>query len=594
MQIAEYSIDGTVLPPSGSAEHFMYPLYRVSYFIERKDPMKKMKQCFEFSRDATIPKVFVLLGMGGCGKSQLALEYCHKAEISKTYSAIFWVDATSPSTAQQSITTIAEAMSKPAFDIADDEGNLKFVRDIIKTYRGRWLFIFDNFDDPGSFRDKNIKEFFPQRGQGSILVTARHVAATSLSRLDDHYEMSTMSDNEALELLFQRARVTNSQANIQEGKNIVQRLGYHALAIDQAGAYISARNLGIDLYLKHFTDRGEEVLNETPDLWDYGKRLKDSPEAITKLTVLTTWKLSFDLITGDNSARNDKEHVLNLMAFFNSKAMSDELFQLYGSQNIEWMTSCVKNKTWDVYKFQDILRELRNFSLLQHLRIDSSGTSFSLHPLIQDCVKLRLDSESRRLYTTEAIMVLSTFLRIQNTHKMGFETKQAILTQLSTAWLNKEEYLSRDNDLVDTNLLDAFNRFASFSSSQGKYDEAEPMYRETLELTEKALGKEHPQTLVSMNNLASLLARQGKYDEAEPMYRETLELTEKALGKEHPHTLVSMNNLAYLLESQGKYDEAEPMYRETLKLTEKALGKEHPQTLVSMNNLASLLERQGK
>ena len=99
---------------------------------------------------------------------------------------------------------------------------------------------------------------------------------------------------------------------------------------------------------------------------------------------------------------------------------------------------------------------------------------------------------------------------------------------------------------------------------------------------------------LSMNNLASLLYSQGKYELAEPLYQETLQLTEKALGKEHPNTLTSINNLAVLFESQGKYDAAEPLYRETLQLTEKVLGKEHPDTLTSMNNLAHLLESQGK
>ena len=87
---------------------------------------------------------------------------------------------------------------------------------------------------------------------------------------------------------------------------------------------------------------------------------------------------------------------------------------------------------------------------------------------------------------------------------------------------------------------------------RGKYDAAEPLCRETLQLREKVLGKEHPQTLTSMNNLAGLFNSQGRYDAAEPLYRETLQLTEKVLGKEHPDTLRSMNNLAGLLNSQGK------------------------------------------
>ena len=82
------------------------------------------------------------------------------------------------------------------------------------------------------------------------------------------------------------------------------------------------------------------------------------------------------------------------------------------------------------------------------------------------------------------------------------------------------------------------------------------MHRQTLELREKVLGQEHPDTLTSMNNLAMVLSSQGKYEEAEEMHRQTLELREKVLGKEHPYTLTSMNNLAVVLSSQGKYEEA--------------------------------------
>ena len=145
--------------------------------------METIIQHFEASRETRLPKVFILLGMGGCGKSQLALEYCHEAETNKTYSAIFWIDATSPTTAQQSISTIAKAMSKPAFDIADDEGNLKFVLNTTERYRERWLFIFDNFDDP------------------SLLA------------------IQALESEEALDLLLKRSQAKRTDTDVQEGQN---------------------------------------------------------------------------------------------------------------------------------------------------------------------------------------------------------------------------------------------------------------------------------------------------------------------------------------------------------------------------------------
>jgi hypothetical protein len=86
-----------------------------------------------------------------------------------------------------------------------------------------------------------------------------------------------------------------------------------------------------------------------------------------------------------------------------------------------------------------------------------------------------------------------------------------------------------------------------------------------------------------MNNFALVLH----------LFRQTLQLREKVLGKKHPYTLHSMNNLALVLQTQGKYDEAEKLHRRTLELEEKVLRREHPSTLQSMNNIALVLDKQG-
>jgi hypothetical protein len=85
------------------------------------------------------------------------------------------------------------------------------------------------------------------------------------------------------------------------------------------------------------------------------------------------------------------------------------------------------------------------------------------------------------------------------------------------------------------------------------------MHWQTLELSRKVLGPEHPDTLMSMIGLASALSRQGKHAKAEQMHRQTLELRRKVLGLEHPDTLTSMSELASALSSQSKHVEAERM-----------------------------------
>ncbi|KAH9221738.1 hypothetical protein DL95DRAFT_421304 [Leptodontidium sp. 2 PMI_412] len=157
----------------------------------------------------------------------------------------------------------------------------------------------------------------------------------------------------------------------------------------------------------------------------------------------------------------------------------------------------------------------------------------------------------------------------------------------------QETVLGKDH--LDT-LKSRMNLVASLHNqgNQGKYAEAEAMYRQALQLREIVLGKEHPDTLRTIMNFALSLYSQGKYAEAEAMYRQALQLREIVLGKEHPDTLRTIMNLAVSLHNQGKYAEAEAMYRQTLQLQETVLGKEHPDTLKSRINLAASLRKQGK
>ncbi len=129
---------------------------------------------------------------------------------------------------------------------------------------------------------------------------------------------------------------------------------------------------------------------------------------------------------------------------------------------------------------------------------------------------------------------------------------------------------------------------------QGRYHDAELIFRQVLTERERRLGPEHPETLVARHRLAGVLDDQGLYAEAESQYRDVLKLEEKVLGPEHPGTLGTLNNLANLLFEQGKYAEAEKEYRDVLTLKEKVLGPDDPSTFKTKGNLASALDEEGK
>jgi tetratricopeptide (TPR) repeat protein len=142
--------------------------------------------------------------------------------------------------------------------------------------------------------------------------------------------------------------------------------------------------------------------------------------------------------------------------------------------------------------------------------------------------------------------------------------------------------------------LDSRHRLIYALSRQSRYTEAEAEARQVLKLREKVLGHDNPDTAVSRYNLAEPLVEQGKYAEAETLYREVIRLEEKVLGPEHPRTLAARVGLATVLSSEGKNPEAEPLYREIIRLDQKVYGAEHPYTLNDRQNLATALQADGK
>ena len=138
-----------------------------------------------------------------------------------------------------------------------------------------------------------------------------------------------------------------------------------------------------------------------------------------------------------------------------------------------------------------------------------------------------------------------------------------------------------------------YNLVADFLSNNAKYDAAEPLFRRALDISERVLGKDHPETATSLNSLAKLLVVKGDFAGAEPLFRRALDIDERVLGKDTPNTAVSLNDLAKLFAIKGDYAGAEPLFRRALDIHERVLGKDHPDTATSLNNLALLLDSKG-
>ena len=142
--------------------------------------------------------------------------------------------------------------------------------------------------------------------------------------------------------------------------------------------------------------------------------------------------------------------------------------------------------------------------------------------------------------------------------------------------------------------LGIVDNLASCLDSQGRYAEAEPLYRSALEAMQRVHGEEHPATLGIVDNLASCLYNLDRYAEAEALHRSALEAMQRVQGEEHPSTLNVFNNLASCLGNLGLIAESDPIHLSALQAMRRVQGEEHPGTLNIINCLAGCLGKQSR
>jgi CHAT domain-containing protein len=136
------------------------------------------------------------------------------------------------------------------------------------------------------------------------------------------------------------------------------------------------------------------------------------------------------------------------------------------------------------------------------------------------------------------------------------------------------------------------NNLAALYQRQQRYADAEPLFKRVLALSERQLPPNHPDLGRAINNLATNYERQDRHTDSEPLFRRALALYEKAAGPDSPAVATVLNNLGQVVKAEGRYGEAEPSIKRSLAIREKVLGPAHPDVARSLNNLADLYQRQ--
>lgn len=493
-----------------------------------------------------------LHGLGGIGKTQLAIEYAYRH--SASYELIWWIRSEEPSTLASDYAALALELNLPEKEEASQAVVVQAVTRWLE-HSNQWLLVFDNARDATS-----IKPYLPRSASGHVLITSRNPDWRSVV---NPLPVEVWERNESVAFLLKRTGRTD-----EAGANaLAEALGDLPLALEQAAAYCDNKKKSFADYLTLFNTRRTE-------LWNREK----APDGY-KETVATTWSLAFEEIRKVPMA----EELLSLCSVIAPDAIPrtllDRALEIYAE-------SVNEEDRVDEFVIDDAYEALRSYSLIT---LDEKFVT--VHRLVQSVVRDRLNEDALVKYRNSMVVALSEQFPRNGDREPSCWPECEMLLAHAQVVLDDSTF---DYDEVWMSRCLLLNGMGMYYYGRGAYVESEMLLSRALEVMEKQLGTDHPAKATILINLGCLLREKGKYEESEPLLYRALEIMEKQFGLDHPHVATSMTNIGLLLQDQGKYGEAEPLIRRALTIDESMYGAKHPIVATDLNNLASLLHNQGK
>ncbi|KAL9017793.1 MAG: hypothetical protein Q9185_004882 [Variospora sp. 1 TL-2023] len=545
------------------------------------------------------------------------------------YTHIFWVDASNRDTIEQSYKSEAIKLGRTS----DKNISLTEALRELEFCQGRWLLMFDGADSL-----EEISGLFPPGRYGDIIYTSRNPMLRRLPA-SQTLHVSELDYDEAPELLLKSARLNVSSTDHRaQASAIVAELGYLALAIDQAGAYIASGECYLDDFLDVFNEHRQHLLEN-----EAYRGASGSDRA-----VYATWDLSYAAIdrqvkAGANEALRQGPRaalqILRILPFFHNEGIMEDIFRFAAENSngqIEteckaddgfplFLLRCRPDGRWESQSFRQGVQTLLSFSLIGPR---SSGGRFLMHRLVHLWAYDRLTEAEKGRFCGQARDILQKSIAWRFASS-DYAFRRALLPHITTSlhrsnlssmipqeegiekfalafweagrWketeeLNVQMIQTRKRVLGEehSDTLSIINNLASIYWKQGRWIEAEKLEVQVVEIRKRVLGEEHPGTLSSIQNLASTYWNQERFIEAEKLEIQVAETMKRVLGEEHPDTLTSMNNHACTLNSQSRNEEAISLMNRCLELRKQVLGPKHPDTLTSMSNLAFILNSQSR
>ncbi|KAL2844857.1 hypothetical protein BJX68DRAFT_256969 [Aspergillus pseudodeflectus] len=537
----------------------------IAKFVGRRKDLEKLWSLLQ-PQSPSWRKVVIMHGLGGIGKTQLALHFArtHKED----YTAIFWLDAKDKETLSQSFATTVRprcpglpARDYPTTDEEIKEHALEAQTWLAKEGNSRWLLVLDGVEEKDS--GYNVQDFFPRADHGAILLCTR---ASNMRTLGAEFRLGKLENDDSLRILAGTSDLgIESKDSYSELVELSRRLDGLPLALVLARSYMEETGTSPHDYLEMYSQSWRDLQEKTEWIQDCSSG-----------NLMTTWKLALDEI---QQKEPSAACLFLLLSCYNHNDIWYELLQ-NGQRADQDIPSWLKDISSSRFEFARCMKALLQFSLVES---SDAGNSYSLHPVVHDWCRDYLLQKSEISLVSIALVSVGFSVPADN---------DASTWALQKRLLPHADQLFRLLDgksgmALSSMTLTATRQIGNLYLYCGKYDQAECMYKKALD-GYATVGASDSSALNALDNLGLVYSAQGRFSDAEAAHFEVLRQREEELGPNNPSTLTTIHHLGALYAAQGKLEEAIAKFLQALDGRRRVLGVSHTSTMDTMNKLANV------
>ncbi len=485
-----------------------------------------------------------LHGMGGIGKTQMAVEYIYRRL--HEYDIVWWVQATQPAQIRAGLTELAQYMGLAGSQEAHTA--VPAVREALrvgKPYR-RWLLVFDSAESPDV-----VRPFFPTNGPGEILITSRNPDWASIAR---PLEVKVFQREESIELLRKRG----PEIEDADADRLAEKLGDLPLAIEQAAAWRAETGMPVNEYLRLFDEKVAEIL-DTSTPADY------------ELSVAAAWNVSFDELRNRNPAAH---RLLQVCAFFAPEPISRDLFS--GVRGVP-ITPELDSALSDPIQLSRAIRDINRYGLA---KLDHRTNTLLLHRLVQLVLRNRMSPQRRAEMRHVAHVLLANADPKDPANSKSWPRYQEVLPHVYSA-----ELIECDDAWVRLLVVN----LGSFLYFWGDHQEAVTLLELAVKTWSERLGPTDQHVLQAASFLGLCLWALGRYPEAAELNQRTLTLRRQVSGENAEETILAELRVAVDMKARGKYMAAREVNEQIYMKAKGLFGDDDPMTLQTAHDFAVTL-----